>query len=167
MEDAQAVARMCTEADEVTPAMDMEPDEQGVGWSIFMMGEVSDAMKAWLEGRKEVSFFGRMRVDNGRIYGVKFDFRTQGDALIIEMRGKFRNIFLHEAVNGSWLREELDAGAGEVRTTMFSLDGFEEALNRCVALAELIREWNRTDADFFRNAVPKEELSFRGDGLHE
>ena len=56
---------------------------------------------------------------------------------------------------------------GKCARPCFSLDGFEEALNRCVALAELIREWNRTDADFFRNAVPKEELSFRGDGLHE
>ena len=50
---------------------------------------------------------------------------------------------------------------------MFSLDGFEEALNRCVALAELIREWDRTDADFFRNVGPKEEFSFRRDVLHE
>lgn len=132
-----------------------------------MMGEASDPMKAWMECRKEVSFFGRMRADKGRIYGVKFDFYTQGDALIIEMRGEFRNMFLHEAVNGSRLCVEFDAGAGDMSTTMFSLDGFEEALNRCVALAGLIREWDRADADFFRNAVPKEEFSFRRDGMHE
>lgn len=83
------------------------------------------------------------------------------------MRGEFRNKFLREAVNGSRLRVDVDAGDGNIRTAMFSLDGFEEALNRCVALAGLIRKWDRTDADFFRNAGPEEEFSFRRDGMHE
>lgn len=167
VEDSHAVARMCTATDDAMLALDMEPDEKGVGWSIFMMGEASDAMKVWMEHRTEVSFFGQMRVDRGEIYGVKFDFYLQGDALIIEMRGKFRNKFLSEAVNGSQLRVDVDDGSGDARMAMFSLDGFEEALNRCVALAELIREWDRTDADFFRNVGPKEEFSFRRDVLHE
>lgn len=45
VEDSQAVARMCTETDDVMLALDMEPDAQGVGWSMFMTGEASDGMK--------------------------------------------------------------------------------------------------------------------------
>lgn len=167
VEDVQAVARMCTTTDDTMLALDMEPDEQGVGWSMFMAGEASDDMKVWMAGRKEVFLFGRMRVDKGKTYGVKFELCLQDDALIIEMRGEFRNKFLREAVNGSRLRVDVDAGDGNIRTAMFSLDGFEEALNRCVALAGLIRKWDRTDADFFRNAGPEEEFSFRRDGMHE
>ena len=92
-EESYAVARMCTATDDTMLTLDMEPDAQGVGWSIFMMGEASDAMKVWMEGRTEVSLFGWMRVDRGKIYGVKFDVYLQGDALIIEMRGEFRNKF--------------------------------------------------------------------------
>ena len=72
-EESYAVARMCTATDDTMLTLDMEPDAQGVGWSIFMMGEASDAMKVWMEGRTEVSLFGWMRVDRGKIYGVKFD----------------------------------------------------------------------------------------------
>lgn len=164
VEDSQAVARMCTETDDIMLALDMEPDAQGVGWSMFMTAEASDGMKLWLEERKEVSLFGRMRVDRGKIYGVQFDFYRQGDALIIEMRGEFRNMFLHEAVNGSWLRVDIDDGTGDDRTAVFSLDGFETMLDRCVALAGLIRDWDRSDMDYFRNAVPQEKFRFRRDG---
>ena len=44
-EESYAVARMCTATDDTMLTLDMEPDAQGVGWSIFMMGEASDAMK--------------------------------------------------------------------------------------------------------------------------
>ena len=33
VEDSQAVARMCTETDDIMLALDMEPDAQGVGWT--------------------------------------------------------------------------------------------------------------------------------------
>ena len=36
---------------------------------------------------------GRMREGKGRRRCVKFDFYMQGDALIIEMQGEFRNKF--------------------------------------------------------------------------
>ena len=73
----------------------------------------------------------------------------QGAALIIEMRGEFRKMFLHEAVNGSWLRVDIDDGTGDDRTAMVSPDGFDAMPDRCVALAGLIRDGDRSDMGCF------------------
>ena len=114
-----------------------------------MLENLSPEDRAYLDCTGGFSLYGRMRVDKGRLYDVRFDFRAQDDVLIIAMSGNFHESFLYEASHGSLLRVKVDDA--DPVFLRFSLDGFEEAFSRCMKLSDAIGNVFPPDEDFFES----------------
>ncbi len=146
---SDAVARMTTTQDATMLAIDVRSGPSLSSWSIRMLENLSPEDRAHADFADGFFLYGQMRVDKGRLYDVRFDFRAQDDVLIIAMSGNFHESFLYEASHGSLLRVKVDDA--DPVFLRFSLDGFEEAFSRCMKLSDAIGNVFPPDEDFFES----------------
>ena len=110
----------------------------GPSYTVKMIKMISGPEKDFWDFAGTLNFNGIMRVDNRKIYDVKYTASSLNDVLFVDLFGEFNEQFLYEAQKGIIFRYRIDIQNRNPIIGEYSLIGFTEALNRCSSLLKIL-----------------------------